>query len=256
MSADANKSTTNGYEKPLPSEEQQRKINEVRRLLGLLSGRLSIYCSDASIARHLRAQNWNVKKATKMLKVTLKWRAEYKPEEIRWDEIANEAETGKIYRLNYVDKYGRAVLVMRPSCQVVKPFLELKTQNKVKFVYSDDINTRRIMEDLFDMDQLESAFGGNDRVGFNINKYAERMREDDKKMPSFWAMETTPSEASQPSLTMATSSDSPNLNSDSDTSDHEKNDTSSQRGMETEAVSSDEKGLTIDGSKNIVGEVH
>ncbi|KAH9756657.1 CRAL-TRIO domain-containing protein [Citrus sinensis] len=303
MSADANKSTTNGYEKPLPSEEQQRKINEVRRLLGLLSGRLSIYCSDASIARHLRAQNWNVKKATKMLKETLKWRAEYKPEEIRWDEIANEAETGKIYRSNYVDKYGRAVLVMRPSCQntkstkgqirylvycmenailnlpphqeqmvwlidfqgfnlshisvkVVKPFLELKTQNKVKFVYSDDINTRRIMEDLFDMDQLESAFGGNDRVGFNINKYAERMREDDKKMPSFWAMETTPSEASQPSLTMATSSDSPNLNSDSDTSDHEKNDTSSQRGMETEAVSSDEKGLTIDGSKNIVGEVH
>lgn len=337
MSADANKSTTNGYEKPLPSEEQQRKINEVRRLLGLLSSRLSIYCSDASIARHLRAQNWNVKKATKMLKETLKWRAEYKPEEIRWDEIANEAETGKIYRSNYVDKYGRAVLVMRPSCQntkstkgqirylvycmenailnlpphqeqmvwlidfqgfnlshisvkvtretahvlqdhyperlglailynppkffepfwtVVKPFLELKTQNKVKFVYSDDINTRRIMEDLFDMDQLESAFGGNDRVGFNINKYAERMREDDKKMPSFWAMETTPSEASQPSLTMATSSDSPNLNSDSDTSDHEKNDTSSQRGMETEAVSSDEKGLTIDGSKNIVGEVH
>lgn len=142
------------------------------------------------------------------------------------------------------------------SLQVVKPFLELKTQNKVKFVYSDDINTRRIMEDLFDMDQLESAFGGNDRVGFNINKYAERMREDDKKMPSFWAMETTPSEVSQPSLTMATSSDSPNLNSDSDTSDHEKNDTSSRRGMETEAVSSDEKGLTIDGSKNIVGEVH
>lgn len=60
------------------------QINEVRKLLGPLSGRLSIYCSDASIARHLRARNWNVKKATKMLKETLKWRAEYKPEEIRW----------------------------------------------------------------------------------------------------------------------------------------------------------------------------
>lgn len=337
MSAVANKSTTNGYEKPLPSEEQQAKINEVRKLLGPLSGRLSIYCSEASIARHLRARNWNVKKATKMLKETLKWRAEYKPEEIRWDEIANEAETGKIYRSNYVDKYGRAVLVMRPSCQntkstkgqirylvycmenailnlppdleqmvwlidfqgfnlshisvkvtretahvlqdhyperlglailynppkffepfwtVVKPFLELKTQNKVKFVYSDDLNTRRIMEDLFDMDRLESAFGGNDRVGFNINKYAERMREDDKKMPSFWATESTPCEALQPSLTLATSSDSPNLNSDSDTSDHEKNDIYSSLGMETEAVSSDEKGLTIDDSKNIIEEVH
>lgn len=29
MSADANKSTTNGYEKPLPSEEQQRKVSLV-----------------------------------------------------------------------------------------------------------------------------------------------------------------------------------------------------------------------------------
>lgn len=49
-----------------------------------LPEKLSIYCSDASLARHLRARNWNVKKATKMLKDTLKWRSEYKPEEIRW----------------------------------------------------------------------------------------------------------------------------------------------------------------------------
>lgn len=33
-------------------------------------------------------------------------------------EIASEAETGKIYRSNYVDKHGRTVLVMRPRCQV------------------------------------------------------------------------------------------------------------------------------------------
>ncbi|KAJ4701298.1 Random slug 5 [Melia azedarach] len=183
-----------------------------------------------------------------MLKETLKWRANYKPEEIRWDEIAHEAETGKIYRSNYIDKCGRTVLVMRPSCQnskstkgqirylvycmenailnlspdqeqmvwlidfqgfnlshislkVVKPFLEPKTQNKVKFVYSDDLNTVKIMEDLFVMDQLESAFGGKDSSGFNINKYAERMREDDKRMPSFWATETPPSVAPQPALT-------------------------------------------------------
>lgn len=35
------------------------------------------------------------------------------------DDIAHEAETGKIYRSNYVDKHGRTVLVMRPGCQVV-----------------------------------------------------------------------------------------------------------------------------------------
>ncbi|KAJ0087100.1 hypothetical protein Patl1_08493 [Pistacia atlantica] len=236
MSDSIKKSASNECEKLFPSGEQLAKINEVRKLLGPLSDRSSIYCSDASISRYLTARNWNVKKATKMLKETLKWRAEYKPEEIRWNEIAHEAETGKIYRSNYVDKYGRTVLVMRPACQnskstkgqirylvycmenaisnlppdqeqmvwlidfqgfnlshisvkLVKPFLEAKTQNKVKFVYSDDPNSKKIVEELFDMDKLESAFGGNDNSGFNINKYAERMREDDKRMPSFWTKE-------------------------------------------------------------------
>lgn len=60
------------------------QINEVRKLIGPQSGKLALYCSDASIARYLRARNWNVKKAVKMLKASLKWRSEYKPEEIRW----------------------------------------------------------------------------------------------------------------------------------------------------------------------------
>ncbi|KAF3550012.1 hypothetical protein DY000_02003152 [Brassica cretica] len=37
------------------------------------------------------------------------------------------------------------------------------------------------MEENFDMDKLESAFGGNDDSGFNIEKHSERMKEDDKK---------------------------------------------------------------------------
>ena len=34
------------------------------------------------------------------------------------EDIAHEAETGKTYRTNYIDKHGRTVLVMRPSRQV------------------------------------------------------------------------------------------------------------------------------------------
>lgn len=68
----------------LPKKSSCLQINEVRKLLKTVPDKLSTYCSDASIARHLRARNWNVKKATKMLKDTLKWRSEYKPEEIRW----------------------------------------------------------------------------------------------------------------------------------------------------------------------------
>ncbi|KAK4381012.1 CRAL-TRIO domain-containing protein C23B6.04c, partial [Sesamum angolense] len=231
MNTGLKKPAPDGCENSSSPELQQGKINEVRRLIGPLSGTLALYCSDASIARYLRARNWNVKKAVKMLKASLKWRLEYKPEGIRWDDVSMEAETGKIYRSNYKDKYGRPVLVMRPRCQnsksikgqikylvycmenailnlpedqeqmvwlidfhgfsmsnisikvtretahvlqehyperlglailydapkifepfwmVAKPFLEPKTANKVKFVYSDDPNTNKIMDDLFE----------------------------------------------------------------------------------------------------------
>lgn len=74
------------------------QINEVRKLIGPQSGKLALYCSDASIARYLRARNWNVKKAFKMLKATLKWRSEYKPEEIRWViPLAQSKHTKNLY---------------------------------------------------------------------------------------------------------------------------------------------------------------
>ncbi|KAF8104914.1 hypothetical protein N665_0165s0003 [Sinapis alba] len=263
MSYDSNNSPLSGSEKTFPPEEFLNKINEVKTLLGPLTEKSSEYCSDDAIARYLAARNGHVKKATKMLKETLKWRIQYKPEEIRWEEISREAETGKIYRANCTDKYGRPVLVMRPSCQntkspkgqirflvycmenailnlpdhqdqmvwlidfhgfnmshisvkvsretahvlqehyperlglavlynppkifepfwkMVKPFLDPKTRNKVRFVYSDDNVSKKILEDIFDMEQLEVAFGGNNSdSSFSFEKYAERMREDDLK---------------------------------------------------------------------------
>lgn len=284
MSASLTKSSSNGREKTLSSVEQQEKINEVKKSLSLerLPDNLFVYCSDASIARHLRARNWHVKKTIKMIKETLKWRYQYKPEEIRWEDIAQEAETGKTYRMNHLDKYGRTVLVMRPARQntkstkgqikylvycmenailnlpaeqeqmvwlidfqgfnmshisvkvtkeaadvlqgqyperlgvailynppkifesfwtLVKPFLEPKTYRKVKFCYSDDANSKKIMEDLFDMDKLESSFGGNAQADFNLNEYAARMKEDDKRMPLFWTRKTN---AVDPGTTPAT----------------------------------------------------
>ncbi|GAB2217224.1 hypothetical protein Droror1_Dr00000396 [Drosera rotundifolia] len=244
-----------------------RKIREVKDILGPLPEKQSIFCTDAAISRYLRARNWHVRKAVKMLKETLKWRSEYKPEEIRWEDVAQEADTGKVYRSNFVDKQGRTVLVLRPSRQnssstknqikyfvycmenailnlpvnqeqmvwlidfddfslknisvavtrdtahvlqehyperlsvaimfnppkifekfwpAVKPFLEHRTRNKVKFVYPNNADSMKILEELFDMDCLESCFGGNNTEKFDIQKYAERMKEDDKRMPLFW----------------------------------------------------------------------
>ncbi|EOY10396.1 Sec14p-like phosphatidylinositol transfer family protein isoform 3 [Theobroma cacao] len=206
-------------DKSLLPEEQQAKIDDVRKLIGPIADKLPVLCSDASISRYLRARNWSTKKASKMLKETLKWRLQYKPEKIRWEDIAHEAETGKIYRANYCDKLGRPVLVMRPGFQNtnstsgqikylvycmenaimnltqdqeqmvwlvdfqrwVKPFLEPKTYKKVKFVYSDDPKSQKIIEEVFDLDKLDVAFGGRNTAGFDYQAYAQQMKEDDIK---------------------------------------------------------------------------
>lgn len=60
------------------------QVSELRAEIGPLSGRSLQLCTDACLRRYLVARNWNVVKAKKMLQETLKWRAAYKPEEIRW----------------------------------------------------------------------------------------------------------------------------------------------------------------------------
>jgi hypothetical protein len=99
------------------SLQKDAKVNELRAALGPLSGRSFKYCTDACLRRYLEARNWNVDKAKKMLEETLKWRSTYKPEEIRWHEIAHEGETGKAFRSNFHDILGRTVLIMRPGMQ-------------------------------------------------------------------------------------------------------------------------------------------
>lgn len=64
--------------------DEEQLIQELRDAMGPLSGRSLKFCSDACLRRYLEARNWNVEKAHKMLEDTIKWRSEYKPEEIRW----------------------------------------------------------------------------------------------------------------------------------------------------------------------------
>ncbi|XP_059623662.1 uncharacterized protein LOC132266706 [Cornus florida] len=97
--------------------QQVDKIRELRTALGPLSGRCLQFCTDACLRRYLVARNWNVGKSKKMLEETLKWRSTYKPEEIRWHEVAHEGETGKVSRANFHDLLGRSVLIMRPGKQ-------------------------------------------------------------------------------------------------------------------------------------------
>ncbi|KAG8377784.1 hypothetical protein BUALT_Bualt08G0069700 [Buddleja alternifolia] len=98
-------------------QQHERKINELRASIGPLSGRNLHYCTDACLRRYLEARNWNVEKSKKMLEETLRWRSSFKPEEIRWNEVAVEGETGKVFRANFHDRHGRTVLILRPGLQ-------------------------------------------------------------------------------------------------------------------------------------------
>ncbi|XP_047327929.1 phosphatidylinositol transfer protein 3 [Impatiens glandulifera] len=104
------------------SDERQHesKVNELRDAIGPLSGCSLKYCSDECLRRYLEARNWNVEKTKKMLEDTLQWRSTYKPEEIIWDEVAIESETGKAFRANFHDRHGRTVLIMKPGLQNTK----------------------------------------------------------------------------------------------------------------------------------------
>lgn len=63
------------------------QINELKSALGPLSAHGEKYCSDTCLRRYLEARNWNVTKSRKMLEESLKWRATYKPEDIRWVNV-------------------------------------------------------------------------------------------------------------------------------------------------------------------------
>lgn len=59
-------------------------------------------------------------------------------------------------------------------------FIEPELEKKVKFVYTDNPESQRTMADMFDMEKLESAFGGRNASGIDVAKYSERMRTGDR----------------------------------------------------------------------------
>ncbi|CAL4899846.1 unnamed protein product [Urochloa decumbens] len=216
-------------QKPASSEEQQRKVDDVRELLGDLQKEKPSFLSDGTIRRFLRAKNWSTEQAAKALKGAVKWRRQYKPEEICWSltstkermkqlvyNLENMAmnsdgtqEENVIWMCNFrgwtlsstplwetreslhiIQNYypgliGAAILSNPPKIfesfwKIVKRFIEPTLEEKVKFVYSNNSDSQRIMSDMFDMDKLESAFGGRNTASLDISKYAERMRRRDQ----------------------------------------------------------------------------
>ncbi|KAL5715249.1 hypothetical protein ACHQM5_017094 [Ranunculus cassubicifolius] len=99
------------------SAERALKVNELKDAIGPLAGSNLQFCTDACLRRYLEARNWNVDKSKKMLEESMNWRLTYQPEEIRWHQVANEGETGKVFRADFHDRCGRTVLILRPGKQ-------------------------------------------------------------------------------------------------------------------------------------------
>lgn len=60
----------------------------------------------------------------------------------------------------------------------MKPFLDSKTAKKVKFVYSNDPTSMKLVNDLFDQSTLEELLKDDN---FSLEEYSKQMRQDDAK---------------------------------------------------------------------------
>ncbi|KAI8475407.1 MAG: CRAL/TRIO domain-containing protein [Monoraphidium minutum] len=78
---------------------------------------LRLFCNDWCYVRYLRARQWSLPKATKMLQATLQWRVEQQPHAITWAMVEAEAASGKNFVSPYPDREGRPVVTMRPRNQ-------------------------------------------------------------------------------------------------------------------------------------------
>ncbi|KAI9487555.1 MAG: CRAL-TRIO domain-containing protein [Benjaminiella poitrasii] len=74
------------------------------------------FVTEATVKRYMRARKWDYEQAKVMLENTVRWRRDYRPDELDPDYIKPEAETGKMY-FNGFDKCGRPVWIMRPRLQ-------------------------------------------------------------------------------------------------------------------------------------------
>ncbi|KAI8333204.1 CRAL-TRIO domain-containing protein [Choanephora cucurbitarum] len=71
------------------------------------------FLTEATAHRYMRARKWDFEEAKNMLEKTVKWRREFKPDQLDPEYIRPETETGKMYFSGF-DKFGRPLLIMKP----------------------------------------------------------------------------------------------------------------------------------------------
>ncbi|KAI9494364.1 CRAL-TRIO domain-containing protein [Zychaea mexicana] len=74
------------------------------------------FLTDATLRRHLHARKWDFESSKSMLESTIRWRRDYRPDQIDPEYVKPEVESGKMY-FNGFDTCGRPIWIIRPRLQ-------------------------------------------------------------------------------------------------------------------------------------------
>ena len=97
------------------------------------------------------------------------------------------------YKNHYPERLAVAFLYNPPRIfetfwKIVKYFLDPKTFQKVKFVDPKSGKSSSLLEEVFDMDKLQSSFGGKNNQQYDHEEFSKLMHQDDVKTAEYWAI--------------------------------------------------------------------
>ncbi|KAK3030564.1 hypothetical protein RJ639_039594 [Escallonia herrerae] len=99
-----------------------------------------------------------------------------------------------ILQNHYPERLAVAFLYSPPRIfeafwKVVKYFLDPKTFQKVKFVYTKNKDSVELMRSYFDVDNLPTEFGGKARLEYDHEEFSRLMAQDDVKAANLWGLD-------------------------------------------------------------------
>lgn len=94
---------------------------DFRSLLHNLAPEETAWCDDACLVRYLRARNWQLGPAHKLLRNSLEWRRTFRPMDIDPVSLDAEASSGKLY-VHGFDRHGHPVMYQKPRRQNTKDY--------------------------------------------------------------------------------------------------------------------------------------
>lgn len=79
------------------------------------------FCDENCLVRYLKARDFELTKAHKLLRGTLQWRNAFKVDQIAAEHLTEQACTGKLFRRGH-DTFGRPVVYMTPKHENSKDY--------------------------------------------------------------------------------------------------------------------------------------